>query len=89
MQTKLEKQRGKKWSNKLTCLTNWRHNAVVNDYMHRAGHVVVKTCVNKGISKVIVGDVAKSLDRINLGSRSKGRSLFNHIKYKKFKEFLI
>jgi putative transposase len=69
MQSKLEKQRGRKWSKKLQTLTNWR-NAVVNDYMHRASHVVVKTCVNNGISKVIVGDVAKSLDHINLGKKT-------------------
>jgi len=61
MQAKLEKQRGKKWSKKLTCLTDWR-NAFVNDYMHRASHVVVKTCVDNSISKVVIGDVAKSLD---------------------------
>jgi len=69
MQAKLEKQRGKKWSKKLQSLTDWR-NAFVNDYMHRATHVVVKSCVDNGISKVVVGDVAKSLDHINLGKRT-------------------
>ena len=69
MQAKLEKQRGKKWSNKLQSLTDWR-NAFVNDYMHRATHVVVKSCVENGISKVVVGDVVKSLDHINLGKRT-------------------
>jgi len=69
MQSKLEKQRGRKWSNKLQILTHWR-NAFVNDYMHRASHVVVKTCVDNGISKVVVGDVAKSLNHINLGKQT-------------------
>jgi len=69
MQAKLEKQRGRKWSKKLQSLTNWR-NAVVNDYMHRASHVVAKTGVDNGISKVVVGDVAKSLNRINLGKKT-------------------
>ena len=69
MQAKLEKQRGKKWSKKLQSLTDWR-NAFVNDYMHRATHVVVKSCVENGISKVIVGDVVKSLDKINLGKKT-------------------
>ncbi|HID98869.1 MAG TPA: hypothetical protein EYP59_01095 [Thiotrichaceae bacterium] len=69
MQAKLEKQRGRKWSKKLQSLTDWR-NAFVNDYMHRASHVVVKICVDSGISKVVVGDVAKSLDHINLGKRT-------------------
>ncbi|MCK5522398.1 MAG: transposase, partial [Thiomargarita sp.] len=69
MQAKLEKQRGKKWSKKLQSLTDWR-NAFVNDYMHRATHVVVKSCVENGISKVVVGDVVKSLDQINLGKKT-------------------
>jgi len=69
MQAKLEIGRGRKWSNKLQSLTNWR-NAYVNDYMHRATHVVVKSCVDNGISKVVVGDVIKSLDHINLGKRT-------------------
>lgn len=69
MQAKLEKQRGRKWSNQLQSLTAWR-NAVVNDYLHRATHVVVKSCVENGISKVVIGEVAKSLDHINLGKRT-------------------
>jgi putative transposase len=68
MQSKLSK-RGKKWSRRLQSLTNWR-NAVVNDYMHKATSIVVKTCVKHGISKVVVGDVVKSLNRINLGKRT-------------------
>jgi len=68
MQSKLS-SRGKKWSRKLQSLTNWR-NAAVNDYMHRATSYVVKTCVKHGISKVVVGDVVKSLNRINLGKRT-------------------
>ncbi len=69
MQSKLEKQRGKKWARKLQSLTNWR-NAAVNDYMHRATSTVVKTCVKHGISKVVVGDVVKSLNHINLGKQT-------------------
>jgi len=66
MQSKL---RGKKWSRKLQSLTNWR-NGAVNDYMHRATYYVVKSCVEHGISKVIVGDVVKSLNQINLGKKT-------------------
>lgn len=69
MQSKLEKQRGQKWSRKLQSLTNWR-NAAVTDYMHRATHTVVETCVNKGISTVVVGDITKSLNEINLGKQT-------------------
>jgi putative transposase len=69
LQAKLEKQRGRKWSNKLQSLTDWR-NAYINDYMHRATHLVVKSCVENEISKVFIGDVSKSLDHINLGKRT-------------------
>jgi len=68
MQSKLSK-RGKKWSRRLQGLTDKR-NAVVNDYMHKATSIVVKTCLKHGISKVVVGDVVKSLNRINLGKRT-------------------
>jgi putative transposase len=68
MQSKLSK-RGKKWSRRLQNITNWR-NAAVNDYMHRATSYVVKICVKHGISKVVVGDVAKSLNWINLGKKT-------------------
>ncbi len=38
--------------------------------MHRASHIVVKTCVDNDISKFVVGDVAKSLNRIKLGKKT-------------------
>jgi len=60
IQSTLEKTRGRKWSRQLQNLTN-RRNAAVNDYMHRATAVVVRTCVENNISKVVVGDVTKSL----------------------------
>jgi putative transposase len=68
MQAKLSERR-KKWSRKLQNLTDWR-NAVVNDYIHKATSQVVKTCVKHDISKVVVGDVVKSLNRINLGKKT-------------------
>jgi putative transposase len=68
MQSELSK-RGKKWSRRLQSLTDWR-NAVVNDYMHKATSYVVKTCLKHGISKVVVGDVVKSFNQINLGKRT-------------------
>jgi putative transposase len=69
MQAKLSSLGGRKWSKKLQSLTDWR-NAFVNDYMHRTTHLIVKTCVDNSISKVVVGDVAKSLLHINLGKRT-------------------
>lgn len=69
IQSTLEKSRGKKWSNRLQSLTDWR-NARINDYLHKATAHVVKTCLACDISKVIVGDVAKSLNHINLGKKT-------------------
>ncbi len=69
IQSSLEKTRGKKWSNRLQSLTDWR-NARVNDYLHKATAQVVKTCLTHNISKVVVGDVAKSLNHINLGTKT-------------------
>ncbi|KHD08480.1 hypothetical protein PN36_16345 [Candidatus Thiomargarita nelsonii] len=42
----------------------------MNDYIHKATSIVVKTCVEHGISSVVVGDVVKSLNQINLGKRT-------------------
>jgi putative transposase len=58
IQSTLEKTRRRKWSRKLQNLTN-RRNAAVNDYIHRATAMVVKSCLEHNISKVVVGDVAK------------------------------
>ena len=69
IQSSLTKSRGKKWSNKLQNLTDWR-NARINDYLHKATAHVVKTCLSYNISKVVVGDVAKSLAHINLGRQT-------------------
>jgi len=69
IQSKLEKSRGKKWSNRLQNLTDWR-NARINDYLHKATAHVVKNCLACNISRVIVGDVVKSLDHLNLGKKT-------------------
>ncbi|OAD23989.1 transposase, IS605 OrfB family [Candidatus Thiomargarita nelsonii] len=69
IQSQLEKSRGRKWSNRLQQLTDWR-NAIITDYLHKATAHVVKTCLTHEISKVIVGDVANSLDHINLGKKT-------------------
>jgi len=69
IQSTLEKTRRRKWSRKLQNLTN-RRNAAVNDYIHRATAMVVKSCLEHNISKVVVGDVAKSLNSINLGKKT-------------------
>jgi len=38
--------------------------------LHKASAVVVKTCLFHNLSKVVVGDVAKSLDHICLGRKN-------------------
>jgi len=69
IQSTLEKTRRRRWSRKLQNLTT-RRNAAVNDYIHRATAMVVKICLEHNISKVVVGDVAKSLNGINLGKKT-------------------
>jgi putative transposase len=68
IQSELEKSRGKKWSNRLQNLTDWR-NARINDYLHKATAHIVKTCLTHDISTVVVGDVVKSLNHMNLGKK--------------------
>lgn len=69
IQSTLEKTREKKWSLRLQNLTN-RRNARINDYIHKATAIIVHACVENNISKVVVGDVTKSLNSINLGKKN-------------------
>jgi len=69
LQSHLKKTRNRKWSNRLQRLTD-RRNARIDDYLHKATHQVTEISVENGISKVVVGDVAKSLDQINLGKKT-------------------
>ena len=66
LQSHLKKTRDHKWSNRLQRLTD-RRNARIADDLHKATRQVTEICVENGISKVVVGDVVKSLDQINLG----------------------
>lgn len=54
LQAKLEVQRQQKWSANLQRLTDWRQ-AVITDYLHRASHQIVTTCVAHQISQVVIG----------------------------------
>jgi putative transposase len=69
LQSSLEKQHGKKWSNRLQKITDWR-NTRVKDYIHKATAKVVNVCIENNISNVVVGDVTKSLDNISLGRKN-------------------
>ena len=75
LQTQLARQ-GLKRSRRLQRLTDWR-NAAVTDYLHRASHQVVTTCVNHDIATVVVGDITQSLKRIELGKRT-NQNFVNH-----------
>jgi len=68
-QSHLKKTRDRKWSNRLQRLTD-RRNARITDYLHKATRKVTDICVEQGISKVVVGDVTKSLNQINLGKKT-------------------
>jgi putative transposase len=65
----LKKTRLRSWSNRLQRLTD-RRNARIGDYLHKATRQVTDVCVRHGISMVVVGDVSKSLDQINLGKKT-------------------
>ncbi|MDM8563676.1 transposase, partial [Candidatus Marithioploca araucensis] len=69
LQSHLKKTRDRKWSNRLQRLTD-RRNARIADDLHKATRQVTEICVEKSISKVVVGDVAKSLNQINLGKKT-------------------
>jgi len=69
LQSHLKKTRLREWSNRLQRLTD-RRNAQIGDYLHKATRQVTNICVENGISKVVVGDVSKSLDQINLGKKT-------------------
>lgn len=61
--------RARKWSRRLQRLTDKRNRAV-NDYLHKASAIIVNHCKRHDISTVYVGDLAKSLNTINLGKRT-------------------
>lgn len=69
LQSHLKKTRHLFWSNRLQRLTD-RRNARIGDYLHKATRQVTDVCALHGISKVVVGDVSKSLDQINLGKKT-------------------
>jgi len=48
----------------------YKRNNKISDYLHKASRLIVNKCVENNISKVIVGDISKSLTKINLGKRN-------------------
>jgi putative transposase len=69
LKSNLEKRQGKKWSNKLQKVTDNRNNKI-KDYLHKSSTKIVEKSVECDISTVIIGNVAKSTNKINLGKRN-------------------
>jgi len=69
LQSHLKRSRDRQWSNRLQRLTDQR-KARIADYLHKATRQVTNICALQGISKVVVGDVTKSLNQINLGKKT-------------------
>ncbi|NJO00881.1 MAG: IS200/IS605 family element transposase accessory protein TnpB [Bacteroidia bacterium] len=65
----LMKRNAKHWSAKLDTLNACRARKI-NDYLHKASAKVVKQCLENQISTVIIGDVANSNYKINLGKKT-------------------
>jgi len=77
-----------KWSKRLQSLTDKRNNKV-NDYLHKASNKIVNACVDNEISKIVIGNAAKSINGINIGRRNNQNfvnislgQLISKIKYK-------
>ncbi|MBF0228617.1 MAG: transposase, partial [Desulfamplus sp.] len=54
-----------KWSKRLQSLTDKRNNKV-NDYLHKASNKIVSVCQINDISKIVIGNVSKSINGINI-----------------------
>lgn len=66
----LAKRNGnQKWSEKAQRLTDKRNNKI-NDYQHKASREIVNFCLEKEVSKVVIGNVAESVNGINLGKKN-------------------
>ncbi len=60
---------GGKWSEKAERITEKRNNRL-NDYQHKASRKIADFCSEHDISAVVIGDVPKSANGINLGKRT-------------------
>jgi putative transposase len=69
LKSKLEKRNKLKWSKRLQKVTDNRNNQI-KDYLHKATAKIVTKCVKNDISTVIIGNVSKSTNKINLGKRN-------------------
>jgi putative transposase len=69
LKSNLERRQGKRWSNRLQKVTDNRNNKI-KDYLHKSSANIVEKCVKHDISTVVIGNVAKSTNKINLGKRN-------------------
>ncbi len=65
----LKKVNNQDWSNQLQKLTDKRNNKV-NDYLHKASKKIVDNCLKNQISKIVIGNISKSTNKINLGKKN-------------------
>lgn len=68
-QSVTKKRNDKHWSVRLDKLT-YQRNLKINDYLHKASAKIVAHCLKYQISNVVVGDVANSNYKINLGKKN-------------------
>lgn len=68
--TSCMEKRNKNKSSKQVRKLFYKRNNKLNDYLHKASRIITNQCVENKISKVIVGDVAKSLTNVNIGKRN-------------------
>ena len=54
----------------LISILTLKRNRKISDYLHKCSSRIERICVEKGISKVVIGNVAGSNYRIKLGKRS-------------------
>lgn len=66
LQAQIERRQHVKWSARLERLTD-RRNRRVNDYLHKASRLIVEFARREQVGRVIVGNVAKSMNGIHLG----------------------
>ncbi|MBF0224675.1 MAG: transposase, partial [Desulfobacterales bacterium] len=81
-------QPDQKWSEKLQIITDKRNNQV-DDYLHKTSKKIVDICVENNISQIVIGNVSKSTNGINIGKRNNQNfvnislgQLIQKIKYK-------
>lgn len=69
LQSQLERRQHVKWSARLDRLTD-RRNRRVKDYLHKASRQIVEFARREGVGRVIIGNVSRAQNGVNLGKRT-------------------